>query len=906
MEVKFQLEELAMCLEYGIYDDCVIRNLIDVMKSKNYMIRRETNDYYKTYLDKVIRANKEEILKHVSRKEDEKFITNQLIDVDDLLNELNTQINEQIVQKIIKSISSLVDDSRNIECMKLFNVIIKKKKKFFELMKEKESDELYEALAKFGNNNYADEAYTLIKDLIEYEERKGIPGEIFYIGKNINELNKVKKITLKNKKNQSETFTYNLIAYTTIYEIKYLLMIEKEVALEKIKLYYESKELANSDNILEIESTLDFSYEADYVTFDTNTVYSLLKEKYENLSTISKKSFLSSINHSKINTEIISSFFENEQKEYTIDELYQKIQNHSKNKLIYHLLFMYDNNNLILRNEDISKLKRIKYFNSKNGYKDLSFVIFNSFDIKECNIETTLLYYHIQKFDLIEQIDNIWLPKTKEKIMNEYIKITFSPQYDVNQCSDYLKSINHRLIIQSNKKPEMKYEDSLRVQNIVLFLFTLYEDKTIEKKEEVKKRYYVLKGTVNYYIEFFGMYKAIGKNEELYNNKMKEIKLLKNDCPVLFSVIVKKIILLSKNDEFIYDIFTTYINNSTQKIIQVFVQRDSSFLLTRFFKKIPDSNYITFYEDVIVQGIKGILSKKVELNKFLLYLLYYSYFYNQRILLKPEQYRSLIGLMIEAKDPYVRLTLYYFLFQQMQEPEQYIFFTKIQISNIIDSTCACISLFNYLLYTLDKEKSTKDDDVIEKVIFATENHLPFKPPQISNVNNTDVNKPFKIYEKIGNSYNNTNSFNNFQFGLFILDDELSFLLIKCKDDLWIRFSTYFEFISINETSFNQLLNGCSHYYLTYIDKIELSVFPYDFYNSFFSIKDEPYKTIYQSLVFMDFSVFSFYSITNTHIEMSEKVEGNKTELIKNNSYAFNVKLKNKGLLTDNDIKTVNT
>ena len=58
MEIRVQLEELAMCLEYNLFDsECVINELLEVMRTKKYQIKGDTNDYYNKYLLTLINQN---------------------------------------------------------------------------------------------------------------------------------------------------------------------------------------------------------------------------------------------------------------------------------------------------------------------------------------------------------------------------------------------------------------------------------------------------------------------------------------------------------------------------------------------------------------------------------------------------------------------------------------------------------------------------------------------------------------------------------------------------------------------------------------------------------------------------------------------------------------------------------
>ena len=244
MEIRVQLEELAMCLEYNLFDsECVINELLEVMRTKKYKIKGDTNDYYNKYLLKLINQKHVQILEKIQKKEDKEYFANQMITLDYVLQLINKSINRETIQITIRAINTLLGCKKVDDCLKLFELIIQKKDKFIQLMDDNELAQFFDALLEVNKQKHSKDIELLIKDLINKEEEKGIPGEIFCDNKSINELNKVIKITLINLNQQKDDLTFTLLKYTTIYELKYLIMIKRQIPIENIHLFCNNIEI---------------------------------------------------------------------------------------------------------------------------------------------------------------------------------------------------------------------------------------------------------------------------------------------------------------------------------------------------------------------------------------------------------------------------------------------------------------------------------------------------------------------------------------------------------------------------------------------------------------------------------------------------------------------------------------
>ena len=137
--------------------------------------------------------------------------------------------------------------------------------------------------------------------------------------------------------------------------------------------------------------------------------------------------------------------------------------------------------------------------------------------------------------------------------------------------------------------------------------------------------------------------------------------------------------------------------------------------------------------------------------------------------------------------------------------------------------------------------------------------------------------------------------------LFKIDEELSFVIFKCgKKNHWIKYSTYFQFVSTQDINFEQLIDNSEKSYIVFSNKeIYFNNFAYKFYLSILqssSISEPTYKQISQSLLYVDYNCFSFYSIIqNKSVKKPiDKMDKNIQELIstfiKDNSFPFIHKL----------------
>ena len=329
-----------------------------------------------------------------------------------------------------------------------------------------------------------------------------------------------------------------------------------------------------------------------------------------------------------------------------------------------------------------------------------------------------------------------------------------------------------------------------------------------------------------------------------------------------------------------------------------------------------DNCIVHFYERIIQIGIHNILSgnnieeKTQTLTKFNPFLIFYSINYYNKDLLSAKEYHELILLMLEIKSPYDRLALYYFLLKQKQEPEQYILFTKIIIKNVKDISNSCNSLFNYLLYNFDKKQNMKSPS-INQMEQAFEKH-----DAIVNI----LNEKNVITASTNNTYTIVYNFNKVKFekekdrikcALFKIDEELSFVIFKCgKKNHWIKYSTYFQFVSTQDINFEQLIDNSEKSYIVFSDKeIDFNNFAYEFYMSILnssSISESTYKQISQSLLYVDYNFFSFYSIIQNKSgkpidQMDKKIQELISTFIEDNSFPFIHKLLKLNFIETNHI-----
>ena len=481
MEIRVQLEELAMCLEYNLFDsECVINELLEVMRTKKYQIKRDTDDYYNKYLLKLINQKQAQILEKIQKEEDKKFFFNQVTNLNYVLELINKSINRETIQITIRAINTLLGCQKVDDCLKLFELIIQKKDQFIQLMDDNELAQFFDALLEVNKQKHSKEIEQLINDLINKEEEKGIPGEIFYDNKSINELNKVIKITLIHLNQQKDDLTFTLLKYTTIYELKYLIMIKRQIPIENIHLFCNNIEIEKKNNepICSLPTNiLKYSYDrvSDTIDFDRENIKKLLNMKYND--NIEKKNFLSSINDKEVK-EIVKTIFYNDKMTMTTNEFCNRMNDLEEKSLIYHLLFKKENNDIILRNENIFKMKRLLYFNRKNEYNDNTFVIYTSSDINKNTIELTLLFYYLKIFEIIGDTDNIWIPKEKDAIIEQFQRNAFTKQSDINKCIEYLEDKQYTM------DSKLSPDDSLKMQNILFFIFMLNDYIQTDKSEK--------------------------------------------------------------------------------------------------------------------------------------------------------------------------------------------------------------------------------------------------------------------------------------------------------------------------------------------------------------------------------------------------------------------------------------
>lgn len=940
METRLQLEELAMCLEYDLFDDyCVNINLLDVMKRKMYMNQKGTFDYYNKFLYKLIQKKNKEILKRIKLEDDITFFLSQMLNVDFIIKEINKEINDKTIETLIETIQFFMTANKNEDCIKLFQIVVENKEEFFSKMNDKQIDSLFDSLLQIKEKNrFEKEIDTLIQEIITYDELKGIPGEIFVQDDQISDLAKVIRITLINKHKTYDRLCFSLLKYTTIYELKYLIMIEKEIPLERIKLFHKGKELTltDSDSISNLNTdTIEFDFIStiDEFNFNSKPIKDLLKQKYIS-SPINKQSFLGSIHNKKVEDIINDMFYKDS---FNINDLCKRINDNDKKGLIYHLLFISENDKTQLRNEDITKMKRFRYFNRINEYGEVPFVIYNSSDIEKCNIETTLLYYHIQIFDLIDDIDNIWIPTKKQNsFINNYISIYFGKHYDITKTIDYLKWNTFDSTV------GLTPENSIKMQNIVLFIFVLYEClqetqenisiKSIPENETIKRETITtylktLRNTTNFYVQNLTFYERINLINPAWFHE--NLKVYKKNLPYVLSVLINKVILQSEKNDLVYEIFTKHVYNQ-KRIISLFLKRDTSFLTPHFItSNTPVNNELQlFYEKLIIMGIHKILSinneeqKQKEIINLCPYLIFYASHYDKIVLTK-ENYHELIVLMINVKNPNIRLSLYYFLFKQKQEPDQFIMFNRIRITKTENINSACCLIFNSLVSTLmSKDYSKTSNQPLDIFRRNKDNHQTIEEiPEEGTINDNEINNRFTIEQYPKEVPFHEKDKDKVQSGIFYLDEDLSYILFRCKNkennneyNHWIKFSTYFEFVSYKDIDIKKCIdNSFKSYLLLSDDPTDLNPFVYDFYQSILSSKsitDVPYQQISQSLTFMNYHFFTYINILVAAFQfekMNEKVKEKISIFIKDNSFPFIVKLLNKGFIkkehiTDQKIK----
>ena len=655
---------------------------------------------------------------------------------------------------------------------------------------------------------------------------------------------------------------------------------------------------------------------------------------------IEKKNFLSSINDKEVK-EIVTTIFYNSDKIMTTNEFCNRMNDLKEKSLIYHLLFKKEKYDIILRNENIFKMKRLLYFNRKNEYNDNTFVIYTSSDINQNTIEPTLLFSYLKIFEIIGDTDNIWIPKEKDAIIEQFQRNAFTQQNDINKCIEYL---NKKYTLASILSPD----DLLKMQNILFFIFMLYDyiqtDKSEKKmievifcnntytKADIQSKLKSLEDIKNnLYLQLVSIYNDPETKEE----KEKWLKWLKWFCktipkfketvPFVIIAILQKIISKIKEDKIVFALFTKYIFNPTDKIVKEFINRDTNFLVSNFlYPNAPRDNCIVhFYERIIQIGIHNILSgnnieeKQQTLTKFNPFLIFYSINYYKKDLLSAKEYHELILLMLEKISPYDRLALYYFLLKQKQEPEQYILFTKIIIKNVKDISNSCNSLFNYLLYNFDNEQNIKSPST-NQMKQAFEKH-----DAIVNISNEEnvITTSTNTYTIVYNNFDQVNfetEKDRIKCALFKIDEELSFVIFKCgKKNHWIKYSTYFQFVSTQDINFEQLIDNSEKSYIVFSDKeIDFNNFAYEFYMSILnssSISEANYKQISQSLLYVDYNFFSFYSIilnkSGKPIElMDEKIQELISTFIEDNSFPFIHKLLKLNFIEKNHItnETINS
>ena len=928
MEIRVQLEELAMCLEYNLFDsECVINELLEVMRTKKYQIKRDTDDYYNKYLLTLINQKQAQILEKIQKEEDKKFFVNQVTNLNYVLQLLNKSINRETIQITIRAINTLLGCQKVDDCLKLFELIIQKKDQFIQLMDDNELAQFFDALLEVNKQKHSKEIEQLIKDLINKEEEKGIPGEIFCDNKSINELNKVIKITLIHLNQQKDDLTFTLLKYTTIYELKYLIMIKRQIPIENIHLFCNNSEIQTKNNepMCSLPTNiLKYSYDKvnDTIDFDRENIKKLLNMKYND--NIEKKNFLSSINDKEVK-EIVKDIFYNNDKIMTTNEFCNRMNDLNEKSLIYHLLFKKEKNDIILRNENIFKMKRLLYFNRKNEYNDNTFVIYTSSDINKNTIEPTLLFSYLKIFEIIGDTDNIWIPKEKDAIIEQFQRNAFTN--DINKCIEYL---NKKYTLASILSPD----DSLKMQNILFFIFMLNDyiqtDKSEKKiievifcnntytKADIQNKLNSLKGI---YLELVSIYNDPEAKEENDLTKWfcKTIPKFKETVPFVIIAILQKIISKIKQDEIVFDLFTKYIFDPTDKIVKEFINRDTNFLVSNFlYPNTPRDNCIVhFYERIIQIGIHNILSgnnieeKQQTLTKFNPFLIFYSINYYNKDLLSAKEYHELILLMFEIESPHDRLALYYFLLKQKQEPEQYILFTKIIIKNVKDISNSCNSLFNYLLYKFDKEQNIKSTTNQMKQAFEKHDAI-VNILNEENVITTSTNNTYTIVYKNFNRVDFEAKKDRIKCALFKIDEELSFVIFKCgKKNHWIKYSTYFQFVSTQDINFKQLIDNSEKSYIVFSDEeIDFNNFAYEFYMSILnssSISESTYKQISQSLLYVDYNCFSFYSIFPNKSgkkpidQMDNKIQELISTFIMDNSFPFIHKLLKLNFIEKNHI-----
>lgn len=942
MEIRVQLEELAMCLEYNLFDsECVINELLEVMRTKKYQIKRDTDDYYNKYLLKLINQKQAQILEKIQKEEDKKFFFNQVTNLNYVLQLLNKSINRETIQITIRAINTLLGCQKVDDCLKLFELIIQKKDQFIQLMDDNELAQFFDALLEVNKQKHSQEIELLINDLINKEEEKGIPGEIFYDNKSINELNKVIKITLIHLNQEKDYLTFTLLKYTTIYELKYLIMIKRQIPIENIHLFCNNIEIEKKNNepICSLSTNiLKYSYDkvSDTIDFDRENIKKLLNMKYND--NIEKKNFLSSINDKEVK-EIVKTIFYNDKMTMTTNEFCNRMNDLKEKSLIYHLLFKKEKKDIILRNENIFKMKRLLYFNRKNEYNDNTFVIYTSSDINQNTIEPTLLFSSLKIFEIIGDTDNIWIPKEKDAIIEQFQRNAFTIQNEINKCIEYLKDKQYTLV------SELSPDDSLKMQNILFFRFMLNDyiqtDKSEKKmievifcnntytKADIQNKLNSLKDIKNnnIYLQLVSIYNdPEAKEGNLTKWFCKIIPKFQETVPFVVIAILQKIISKIKEDEIVFDLFTKYIFDPTDKIVKEFINRDTNFLVSNFlYPNAPRDNCIVhFYERIIQIGIHNILSgnnieeKQQTLTKFNPFLIFYSINYYNKDLLSAKEYHELILLMFEIKSPYDRLALYYFLLKQKQEPEQYILFTKIIIKNVKDISNSCNSLFNYLLYNFDKEQNMKSESINQMEQAFKKHDAIVNILNEKNVITTSTNNTYTIVYKNFNRVDFEAKKDRIKCALFKIDEELSFVIFKCgKKNHWIKYSTYFQFVSTQDINFKQLIDNSEKSYIVFSDKeIDFNNFAYEFYMSILnssSISKSTYKQISQSLLYVDYNFFSFYSIIPNQSgkpidQMDKKIQELISTFIMDNSFPFIHKLLKLNFIEKNHItnETINS
>ena len=181
-----------------------------------------------------------------------------------------------------------------------------------------------------------------------------------------------------------------------------------------------------------------------------------------------------------------------------------------------------------------------------------------------------------------------------------------------------------------------------------------------------------------------------------------------------------------------------------------------------------------------------------------------------------------------------------------------------------------------------------------------------------NVITTSTNNTYTIVYKNFNRVKKKKKKDRIKCALFKIDEELSFVIFKCgKKNHWIKYSTYFQFVSTQDINFKQLIDNSEKSYIVFSDEeIDFNNFAYEFYMSILnssSISEANYKQISQSLLYVDYNCFSFYSIFPNKSgkkpidQMDEKIQELISTFIEDNSFPFIHKLLKLNFIEKNHI-----